>query len=178
MKRYYDLNGSGSKDYDPVARRNGGEPDFGFAEKMITRADKHDKYEKIEKISPSHEKERAEKPIRISKSKNNEKNMRSCSPTLRKELKPLSSSKDKQLNSSNEKDTENEIKSLYKQLQEIKTLAGLDNSKENSSDKILKKILEHTNQALSNKLFSKEKKKLTAKQDVGKHFIHIIMINN
>ena len=115
----------------------------------------------------STEKERVlEKPVRISKFKNNEKDIRSYSPSLRKELKPLSTSKDKQIKKNLEKDTENDdIKSLYKQLQDIKSFARLD-SKENSSEK-LKKIMEYANQALNNKLFSKLKIKKKSKEEIG-----------
>lgn len=56
MKRYFDLNGGGAKDYDAVGRRGGVEPDFSFTEKTTGRGAERDKgYNPREKISKKKE---------------------------------------------------------------------------------------------------------------------------
>jgi len=155
MKRYYDLNGGGSKEYDAIMRRGGGEADFGFAEKIPTKGDRHEKGPTY--VAPPEPKE---KSIVLNKNKSKDKDMRSYSPSLRnlnKENIKSNLLRDRLQNLRSEKDFDDEVKILQKQLNEIKLL-----SLEADNDK-MKKILEVASQALTSKLFAKDRFKAKPK---------------
>lgn len=156
MKRYYDLNGGGSKDYDPVARR--GEhvvPDFSFADKIINvHRERPDHTTKVEQVVGQ-----AGGPIRRKRetSANNRpiggtKGIKSHSPGGEKLTKAPSNLLSK--GSVNNKDLSDEVKKLHKQLLDMRRTLADD---ENSSSKIalLTNIVE---KSLSNKLFAAESK--------------------
>jgi len=161
MKRYYDLNGGASKDYDPITRRNGIEPELGFADKGF----KHEKMEKLNNSPP------ANQPVeKIVKEKKEKKDMRSYSPSTRSLNKDVKSNllKDRIATLKTEKDLDNELVILQKQLQEIRG-AAMENEKSDQVAEKLKKILDYANQALNSRLFLsiKEKSKGRFKTQTG-----------
>jgi RP/EB family microtubule-associated protein len=160
MKRYYDLNGGGSKEYDAIMRRGGVEADFGFADKIPTKEGRHEKI--AVNLSPPEK----EKSIVLKSNKNKDKDMRSYSPSLRnlnKENIKSNLLRDKLVNLRQEKDFDDDVKILQKQLNEIKLLS-LEADSAVVQEK-LKKILEVSSQALTSKLFAKDRFKAKPKQE-------------
>jgi len=165
MKRYWDLNGGAGKDYDPMARRSGVEGDFNFG------GEKPVKGGAIQKTEPSKQSSGEKAAVQLkAKPKERErpvdKDIRSYSPSMRnlpKDGKPL---KDRFSNFKTEKEVDSELKSLQRFLQEIKVMS-MNQDHQEPADK-LKRILDLTHQALSNKLFVKEGAKDKSKNPIEK----------
>lgn len=113
MKRYYDIN-HGTKDYDPVARRFGVNPDFSFGDKVIPgRAKQEDKTTSVrhrskERVNVRHETTKAR------------------TESMPKKMKAFVS----------EKEASKEIKSLYQYLLSMKALVEAKDA--NNGEKIEK----------------------------------------
>jgi len=139
MKRFYDLN-NGGKEYDAVGRRGNVEPDFSFADKTPTVHLNNHKVEKAEGGIKS-----------FSKGKNKE--LRSLSPSMKYNNK-ASNLLGKKLSPSNRnKELEDELKRLYKNLKDMKALASDEKSNNNEKIELLNELIDSS---LQSKFFKKE----------------------
>jgi len=153
MKRYYDLNHGTNKDYDPVARRGNGNPDFGFGEKQPTNRGKNE-----------------ERSLR----RNSKERMRSMGPSIRqsdkRKTEMLSPTKKKSIIGN--KESSQEIKGIYEYLKKMKKIAEEGNMRE--SEKI-SKISALVKDSLALKIFDSERKnKRFSMEDVGKNSMFLI----
>lgn len=154
MKRYYDLNHGGGRDYDPEARRNGVDPDFAFGEKHPPNQ-QHQHIQNQPSRKNNHE---SKDKLAVPTSHGRNKDPRSFSPSQRGQPKSLRNrsevSDDSRLN-------EHDVESLYQNLMAMKKI--VQDTKVDSSEKI-KKMSGLISLSLKSKAFDGEKRREKASQ--------------
>ena len=156
MKRYYDINHGGGRDYDPDARRHNVSPDFGFAEKQIPQHNQHH----IQHQPTSHVKTNVkvgnEGKSRQQTSYGRTKELRSMSPSAGNDARKRSNLVKKRADISDEsRHNEHEIKTLYQNYVSIKNV--IQSNRLDSEAKV-EMLTELIDQGMKNKVFESERR--------------------
>ena len=169
MKRYYDINHGGGRDYDPDARRNNVSPDFGFAEKQHPQHHQQHPHLQHQPISHVRTNVKAgnEGKSRQPTSYGRSKELRSMSPSTGNDARKRSNLAKKRADPSDDsRHNEHEIKTLYQNYVSIKNVIQ-SNRLDNEAK--LQMIAELADQGMKNKVFENERRveKRNLKSNIG-----------
>ena len=154
MKRYYDLNHGGGRDYDPEARRGNISPDFGFG------GERNPHTHQVQHQPSRKNAHKAEEKLAVPTSHGRNKDLRSFSPSQRDQPKSTSLRNRSDL-SDESRLNEYDVASLYQNLMAMKKI--VQDTKVDSSEKI-KKMSGLISLSLKCKAFDGEKRKEKASQ--------------
>jgi len=169
MKRYYDINHGGGRDYDAESRRHGANVDLAFGEKKAPQVHILNPQPQPSTHVRTNAKATDQKKTRqlaSSNSNGRKEAMRSFSPSNGSKNRPGLTRK--RIDSSDDsRQNEHEIKALY---QNLTTIKNVIESHRLSDDAKLEKLSEIVDNSMKNKMFENERRieKRNMKSNIGK----------